>query len=83
MDPAATPRFFGVYRAVVRDTDPATKRLKVAVPEISDFASLGWAFPCLPPGGTAKLPAVNTVVWVMFEQGDAMRPVWLGTWVGV
>lgn len=34
------------------------------------------------PDGSAhlKLPARGDAVWVMFEAGNARRPVWLGTW---
>lgn len=27
-----------------------------------------------------KMPVRGDAVWVMFEAGDARRPVWLGTW---
>lgn len=36
------------------------------------------------PGGHVliRTPKVGDPVWVMFEAGDARRPVWLGTWKG-
>lgn len=32
---------------------------------------------------TVRMPKKGTPVWVMFENGDARRPVWLGSWMGV
>lgn len=32
---------------------------------------------------TLRLPRTNDPVWVMFENGDPAKPVWLGTWLGV
>lgn len=29
---------------------------------------------------TLQVPKVGSPVWVMFEAGDARRPVWIGTW---
>lgn len=32
------------------------------------------------PQGTVSIPTVGSTVWVMFEQGNPERPVYLGTW---
>ena len=40
-----------------------------------------WARSCIPPnatGAAVTTPMVGDKVWVMFENGDAERPVWLG-----
>lgn len=84
MDNAATLHNCGIYRAIVAQTDPARHRLEVVVPELSGNAPLGWALPCVAvTTAPIVLPAVGSTVWVMFERGDALHPVWLGTWIGV
>ncbi len=36
----------------------------------------------LPDGAVhVRMPALGDAVWVMFEAGDARRPVWLGSWM--
>ena len=32
---------------------------------------------------TIRLPRTRDPVWVMFENGDPAKPVWLGSWMGV
>lgn len=80
-----TPQHFGLYRALVVAVDGT--KLQVSVPELSGNAALGWALPCImplqvmPPGGSTvsvKIPMPGTAVWVLFEHGDAMHPVWVG-----
>jgi hypothetical protein len=75
-------RFAGVYRAVVVDNvDPLKQqRLKVRIPEVSPGVDQ-WAMPCT-SGGQTVLPSVGATVWVMFEGGQADRPVWLGVLPG-
>jgi|OpeIllAssembly_1097287.scaffolds.fasta_scaffold742342_2 hypothetical protein len=71
-------RLAGIYRALVVDSqDPEKKqRLKVRIPDVIPGIDL-WAIPCM-EAGSRLLPLVGATVWVMFEQGDADRPVWLG-----
>lgn len=75
------PAFHGLYRASVVNTgDPMGQgRLQVQVPAVSGGASQ-WALPCRPPATMRQpaAPAVGATVWVMFEGGDASRPVWMG-----
>ena len=81
LDPTGKPRFFGVYRGIVKNTNDPKKanRLQVSVPQITGSDSLDWAEPCLPPfNGTITLPLVGDTVWVSFESGDTSYPVWLG-----
>ena len=75
-------RFAGVYRALVVDNlDPNKQfRLKVRIPEVAPGVDQ-WAMPCT-PGTSAVLPSVGAIVWVMFEGGQAERPVWLGVLPG-
>jgi Type VI secretion system/phage-baseplate injector OB domain len=71
-------RFYGIYRAVVIDNvDPQQqRRLLVQAPGVSP-QPLGWALPALTIAGEVGLPAPGEPVWVLFEAGDAERPVWL------
>lgn len=73
-------RFNGIYPGIcVNKQDPLGKsRLQVKVPAIQgDYPS--WARGCVWPAhaGGFVLPAVNDKVWIMFEAGDASRPVWI------
>lgn len=67
----------GLYRATVINTaDPMQRlRLQVSMPELGTVHP--WALACIsvqPP----TMPAVGTLVWIMFEGGNADKPVWLG-----
>ena len=68
----------GIYQGTVVSTaDPAMKgRLQVSMPFISN-GIVGWCMPCRPAGSTS-LPVVGATVWVMFEAGNVMAPVWMG-----
>jgi hypothetical protein len=72
------PQYFGLYRGAVTSTaDPANRhRVQVTVPFIGIVGA--WALPCVPYGKSVVAPPVGEVVWIMFEQGDANSPVWLG-----
>lgn len=67
---------YGVYRAVVVSTkDPSSKgRVRVKAPQVAGNAELQWAEsvnPALP------VPAVNSVIWVMFNGGYINKPVYI------
>ena len=72
------PSYFGVYRALVVDTnDPLNeRRLKVTIPAIG-VVSVVWALPCV-PAGSQTVPFIGDTVWLSFEAGDVASPVWLG-----
>jgi hypothetical protein len=65
----------GIYRGTVLNSqDPSgAGRVQVLVPAVSGQTS-GWAMPCEP---MPKFQAGDTA-WVMFEGGDAGRPVCVG-----
>ncbi|HKX90963.1 MAG TPA: phage baseplate assembly protein V [Sphingomicrobium sp.] len=81
--------YHGLYRGVVKgNTDPMQRgRLQVEVPGVPGASSMSWASPCSPFGGksgmgTFILPPVGANVWVMFEAGSPVDPVWIGTFWG-
>ena len=87
---AGRPSFYGKYAGVVTDRDDPKKigRLRARVPEVfGEQAECGWALPCAPWGGGKNrgffsLPDVGDTVWIEFEAGDPMRPIWAGTFWG-
>jgi hypothetical protein len=77
--------FFGKYRAVViNTTDPeGLGRIQVEAPELGNVEVLGWALPCFPTISSSKkigsaLPPVGASVWIEFERGDPLFPIWSG-----
>jgi hypothetical protein len=84
------PAFYGKYAGVVTDRDDPKKigRLRAQVPEVfGEEEECGWALPCAPWGGGKNrgffaMPDVGDTVWIEFEAGDPMRPIWAGTFWG-
>ena len=70
--------YYGIYAATVMNTtDPMMKgRMQVALPALAGLPS-SWAMPCRAYNSNS-MPPIGTQVWVMFEQGNADRPVWMG-----
>jgi uncharacterized protein involved in type VI secretion and phage assembly len=87
---AGRPAFYGKYAGVVTDNaDPqAIGRVRARVPEVlGEAEETGWALPCVPWGGGHNrgffaLPEIGDTVWIEFEAGDPMRPIWTGTFWG-
>ncbi len=83
-----TTKYYGLYRAsVVNNIDPMQEgRIQVIVLEPGGFTPSSWAKPCVPVAGKQSgvfvLPAINSGVWIMFEEGDPDQPVWMGGWWG-
>lgn len=73
-------RLTGIYRGIViDDKDPLNLgRLYISVPV--EPGTTGWAMACAPYDGSNSVttPTVGTNIWVMFEGGDPMYPVWMG-----
>ncbi|MQX36531.1 phage baseplate assembly protein V [Roseospira navarrensis] len=75
-------RLAGLYRGtVVNALDPEARgRVQVMVAETGGSAAV-WAERCVPLGAAPAgqgAAAVGGQVWVMFEGGDAARPVVMG-----
>ena len=69
-------KLYGIYAGtVVNANDPEGRaRLQVV---LQGRSSSGWARPCRPYSDSAT-PPIGTEVWVMFEDGDPLYPVWMG-----
>jgi len=90
-EPGDRGRWYGKYRAFVRDTqDPARLgRLRLEIPAVlgtGPDAWSAWASPCFPYGGNPNcglylLPEVGASVWAEFEMGDPQSPIWSGVWL--
>ena len=65
---------YGLYLGVVKSRPDPHMRVQVEIPALNVTE---WAQACLPVGNKAA-PSLNSGVWVMFEQGDTRRPVWMG-----
>ncbi len=84
----AGPKYHGLYRATVADNrDPLQiGRIRAVVPDVSNTIPTTWALPCTPLSGAAAgifvVPQIGARVWLMFEQGDADYPVWIGGFWG-
>ena len=73
-------RHSGIHRGLV-DANADPQSLMCLLEQVP--AELGtqevWALPYLPIG-TSVVPITGKGVWIMFESGDSVRPVWMGTW---
>lgn len=76
-----------IYRAIVTcNYDPEKRgRIKVTCPYILGEYESNWCTPCYPlaeySGGFFYVPDVNSTAWIMFEEGNPDKPIWLGGWV--
>lgn len=75
----ATQKYCGIYKATVtNNVDPmSSMRVKVKIPNVLGKKEV-WAVPCKNVGSSSS-PAIGQSIWVMFENGDPDRPVWMGT----
>ncbi len=72
---------FALHRAIVDSNgDPMRAyRLLVHIPDRGGAAQ--WASPSVPytdDPRTIALPPAGATVWILFEDGDMARPVWIG-----
>lgn len=75
-------RYYSEYRAIVVDRDDPLKagRLRLLIPGISDEPLEQWVYSAgvyAGPGyGLKLIPPVDSVVYVIFENGDPNKPLW-------
>ncbi len=77
---------------------PFRCRVKVYVPQVYGDElqipdELPWAEPCVSMFGGGRndgqshgfiaIPPIDSSVWVGFEQGDPVSPIWFGSWFGI
>lgn len=75
-------KYNSIYRGIVsKVNDPENRgRVCLLVPSIfKNSQETLWALPCFPEF-SATSPDIGTPAWVMFEDGNINKPVWLGTW---
>ena len=86
-DEARQDHWPGLYKGTVTvNKDPEFRgRLQLNIPAVLGYSPSTWAEPCAPlagptgpPMGAYLVPPPGAGVWVMFEQGNVNRPVWLG-----
>ena len=86
-DEARQDHWPGLYKGMVTvNKDPEFRgRLQLNIPAVLGYSPSTWAEPCAPlagptgpPMGAYLVPLAGAGVWVMFEQGNVNRPVWLG-----
>ena len=71
-------RFYGTYRGIVHAVDdPLNKnRIRVKIPQLLSDYPTQW---CWPVGIVGSIPKIGEGVWVQFEGGDPMYPLWSGS----
>jgi hypothetical protein len=74
-------RFYGTYRGIVFDNrDPSNLgRLRVTIPQLLGSTPTEWAWPKETSYLKPEKPPVGQGVWIAFEGGDPLFPVWIGT----
>lgn len=81
--------YSGIYRGVVSNLSDSENRGRITVmcPSLTGKGELAPCEPCIPfaydGGGDFYLPQIGDTVWIMFEEGDISKPVWLGNWFSV
>ena len=79
-------RYYGKYRAIVRDVDDPERRgrIRVECTAVLGTSISAWCEPCIPYAtdfaGDFYVPPVNEGIWVEFEEGDPNKPIWNGGW---
>lgn len=83
----AEHKYSYIYQAVVTKTDDPEKRgrIRCMIPEVlGEEAESAWCDPVIQvaydEGGDFCIPEIGETVWLMFINGDANRPVWIGGW---
>lgn len=78
--------YYGKYRAVVVDLDDPEKRgrIRVTCPAVLGEGKSPWCEACTPftrdSAGDFCLPKIGDTVWIEFEAGNPMKPIYTGNW---
>ena len=81
-------KYYGIYRAkVVEQNDERQRgRIKVQIPSITGEGKSQYCEACMnvayDNGGDLAVPKMGDTVWVMFEEGDVNKPVYVGNFFG-
>lgn len=77
LDGDSVKRYYGVYRAVVKNIkDPQNlRRIQVIIPQITGTEVTDWVWPMI---STKRPPAVGSGAWIFYLGGDPEYPVWIG-----
>lgn len=81
-------KYYGLYRAKVveRDDERQRGRIKVQIPNITGDGKSQYCEACMNTayhrGGDLAVPKLNDTVWIMFEEGDVNKPVYVGNFFG-
>lgn len=80
-------KYFGKYRGYVSTNEDPEKRgrIKATVPSLFGNEETTWCEYCSPYGGSENtgfymIPDKGSGVWIEFENGDHLLPIWTGTW---
>jgi hypothetical protein len=67
------------YRGIVKFIDDPEKRgrIRVSCPSVLGSGISNWALPSFPPN-TFDIPAIGSLVWIEFEDGNKESPIWTG-----
>lgn len=83
----AENKYHGLYKGKVSNIDDKEKRgrIRVQCPEVlGEDVESAWCDPCVNVAyeehGDIWIPKVGDTVWVSFIEGDANRPIWMGSW---
>ncbi len=82
-------RYYGKYRALVRDVEDPLKlgRVRVYCATIFGNDLSPWCLPCFPMTGTVDkgcmwVPPLDSLVWIEFEDGMVQNPIYVGGFYG-
>ncbi len=83
----AESKYYGIYQGIVTNIDDPEKRgrIKCIIPTVlGEDAESAWCDPisivAYDNGGDFCLPFVEEAVWILFLEGNANQPVYLGGW---
>ena len=75
-------RLLGIYQGTVTSVEDEDKMDRIAafIPALFSGTVIGTIRPVTVAPGWSWKPSVDDFVWIMFENGDPERPLYLGSW---